>query len=327
MNAAANDVTHDLKEKFAVMRTQDETAYRCEDYLSEKFQRRLQRTAQAIGSDDSLPSMSDSSSSSDSGINVEWREKIIDWCYQVVDHFEFSREIVNVAMSYLDRYLSVTSRVANKRTYQLAAMTSFHLAVKLYEQRRTAMNMDSLVSLSRGYFTKEHVVAMEASILNALAYRVHPPTAICFYRHMFLLLPASACAPIVRHDMEEVGKFLLELSVFEYELATRNKSSVAVAAVLFAMSRVDEHSLSRRSRAMFLENIMKYSCLDPECHEVAECHEKLALLYAPYQEELRAAPDVPATEDTTDLGRESTVSPVSVAGFPPSQIQAYAPCQ
>jgi len=37
------------------------------------------------------------------GFTEKWRSRIVDWKYQVVDHYEYSRDIVAVSMSMLDR--------------------------------------------------------------------------------------------------------------------------------------------------------------------------------------------------------------------------------
>ena len=61
-------------------------------------------------------------------------------------------------MSILDRYSSL--RATSKKCYQLAAMSSLHLSIKLYTPR--PLRLQDLVSLSRGYFTKDHVLVMES---------------------------------------------------------------------------------------------------------------------------------------------------------------------
>ena len=117
-------------------------------------------------------SHSQASSSSNSQINELWREKTCEWCYQVVDYFDFNREVVSVAMSYLDRYLA--TRTVNHRICQLAAMTALYLAIKLYEPGK--LRLSSLIHLSRGCFQTEHIITMEVSMLQSLGWHVHPPT-------------------------------------------------------------------------------------------------------------------------------------------------------
>ena len=156
---------NDLPERIATMVLKESSMYQCCDYLSPQFQMEQQRACSTneCGLFPSSPSSECTSSSSSTGvINDVWREKICEWCYQVVDHFEFNREIVSIAMSYLDRYLM--TRQVTKKIFQLAAMTCLYLAIKLYESRR--LRISSLIELSRGYFSPEHINAMEESILR-----------------------------------------------------------------------------------------------------------------------------------------------------------------
>lgn len=154
----------ELSDRFEVFRRQEEI-YKTADYLSQEFQ---DEQAKKVGQDPSLCIFSslcvssDSNSSSCASINEGWREKICEWSYQVIDHFDFNREIVAVSLSYLDRYLS--SRPVNRKVFQLAAMTSLYLAIKLYEP--TKMRMTSFIELSRGYFRPEHISAMEEAVLR-----------------------------------------------------------------------------------------------------------------------------------------------------------------
>lgn len=151
----------DLQERMDAMLHQEVCCYKTEDYLAPHFQQQLSAvSANAFFS--SSGSHSSKSSSSASSINEIWREKICEWAYQVIDHFDYSREVVGVAIHYLDRYLA--TRTVNKKVFQLAAMTSLFLAIKLYEPGR--ISMASMIELSRGYFTLDQMVAMEESLLR-----------------------------------------------------------------------------------------------------------------------------------------------------------------
>ena len=67
-----------------------------------------------------------------------------------------------IAMNILDRYLAL--RAVNKQVFQLAAMTSLFLAIKLNEPGK--LSMASMVELSRGYFRVDQMAAMEVAILR-----------------------------------------------------------------------------------------------------------------------------------------------------------------
>jgi len=149
----------DLLERMDVMLKQELSFYRTEDYLAPEFQQNL-----SAASYDAIFKSSTDSTSSSSSINEVWREKICEWSYQVIDHFDFSREVVSVAIHYLDRFLA--TRTVNKKLFQLAAMTCLFLAIKLYEPGR--LSMSSMIELSRGYFTVDQMATMETSILRSV---------------------------------------------------------------------------------------------------------------------------------------------------------------
>jgi hypothetical protein len=160
----------DLSEILSVIFEQERTIYRCGDYLSPGFHtrkrgRHFEDSGEQTAMDNDLSSneSSDSTSASSTvGVDESWRELICEWSFQVVDHFDFNRETVAISLSYLDRF--VASRPVNRRTFQLAAMTTLYLAIKLFEPGQLKVN--DLVKLSQGCFVAEHVVMMEESILR-----------------------------------------------------------------------------------------------------------------------------------------------------------------
>ena len=158
----------ELLERMEIMFQQEQDKYKTVDYLAPDFQKKLASCgcANPLESCGSVTKSSSDgtslSSSSSSGINDVWREKICEWSYQVIDHFDFSREVVSISIHYLDRFLA--TRQCNKKVFQLAAMTSLFLAIKLYEPGK--LSMDSMIELSRGYFKVEQMVAMELEILR-----------------------------------------------------------------------------------------------------------------------------------------------------------------
>lgn len=149
---------------------QEEVSYQTVDYLLPEFQRKLALVCDRNQIEVSGSKSNESLASSSSGINDVWREKIVEWSYQVIDHFDFSREVVSISIHYLDRFLS--TRPCNKKVFQLAAMTSLFIAIKLYEPGK--LSMQSMIELSRGYFTVQQMQAMEMSLLR---YVPSPPSS------------------------------------------------------------------------------------------------------------------------------------------------------
>jgi len=155
----------DLVERINVLLEQEYFSYATEDYLDPQFQHNLIDVdlgnigRRRAGSGCSKESRG---STSTSGINEVWREKICEWCYQVIDHYGFSREVVGIALSYLDRFLC--RRSVNKKHFQLLAMTCLYLAIKVYEPG--TISMKTVIELSRGFFVVGQMVEMEMAVLR-----------------------------------------------------------------------------------------------------------------------------------------------------------------
>ena len=147
--------------------------YKCDDYLSPEFMRATKQDVENNNDDHDITIVDASSNAPNSNnskmmtmmrmMNENWREKICEWEYRVIDHFDFNREVVAVSLSYLDRFLC-TSRSVTKKGFQLAAITCLYMAIKLYEP--APLNIFSFIELSQDHFMVENMVAMEETILR-----------------------------------------------------------------------------------------------------------------------------------------------------------------
>jgi len=289
----------DLVERLNVLLDQDKRYYQTQDYLSPIFQANLQLPLKVSRSQDGVSTVSASTSAS---INEAWREKICEWSYQVVDHFDFSREVVSISMSFLDRFLSSTRELVDKKFFQLAAMTCLYLAVKLYEPG--TLPMQAMINLSRGYFTVEQMTAMEMEILRILSWHVHPPTSLCFVRHFLQLIP-SELPNAMKNDVMELARFLTELAVIDYFFVPRSMSSLALVAVLHAMDILHLNQLIPD----FFNQLKLLRGLNPSAVEVTRCRMRLRDLYL--QGGYSCGNTTMQDEDT----RDETISPVCVSAF------------
>ena len=308
MTALSKAATIDVRDHFRAMRRQEDSVYTCLNYLSPEYQQRQHELASERSNSDLIfllysgDLFSSTTSSSLLGSRIEiWREKICEWCYQVVDYFNLNRETVAVALSYLDRYLA--TRHVNKRIFQLAAMAALYLAIKLYEP--AVLRISSLIKLSRGYFKVEHIAAMEKSILQALSWRVHPPTSLAFARYFMHLLPFD-CSQSVKHGIMETTRFLTELSVCDYFFITHKPSSIAIAALLNAIELTNSSKLSTKQKQKIIDAISVDVHLDMNPDKVMECRTRLREMYHRWD-----------NDDNTDLAdTEHKPSPCAVTEYP-----------
>jgi len=181
------------------------------------------------------------------------REKICEWSYKVVDHFEICRETVAISLNILDRFLEKVT--CNEKEFQLAAITTLNIAIKIHET--TPINLKSFVELSNGHFTVENIVCYECFILRTLSWHVRPPTPISFVRNFMLILPPTI-SPKNRSEILDFSSFVLELAVCDYSLATCRPSYIAFASILNAFDELGPDSVALDDQFEFLDNIFSF---------------------------------------------------------------------
>merc|ERR1712176_707594 len=125
--------------------------------------------------------------------------------------------------------------------YQLAAMTALYSSVKIHEQE--AMDPNLVSTLSRGVHSPQAVEAMESKMLNAIQWKVNPPTAMSFMRSMIDLVPGHLMHPCEKESVLDIAKFQIEMIVNEYDFCTINASSIAFACALNAIESVMNDSM------------------------------------------------------------------------------------
>jgi hypothetical protein len=245
----------------------------------------------------------------------EWRRKICQWCFKVVDHFGLDREVVSCGMNIFDRYLASRPRSYNadtcpcpacqksidSRFFQLSAMTSLYLAMKMFsdssgEYNSRRLRLNAFVELSRGQFTAENVSRMESSILQDLKWKVNPPTPMTVVPFLLRLMPSrrffpSSCGQsydLVLHVLHELARYLSELSVCLGSVSTvYTPSQIAYASVLVSMDLLTCTALPSPVRKAFNEAVVQNSAfsggtiLTPHDESIQALQERLRQSFWP----------------------------------------------
>jgi hypothetical protein len=237
----------EIADRIKGMRLQEESTYTCQDYLA---------TNAEIRSNARKP------------VDEDCRVKMTEWSYQVVDFCKFRRETVAIGMSFLDRYLSNAAgahALLDRKTYQLAAMTTLYMAIKLHEPLE--METSLLADLSRGCYNEVEIAEMECDILKALGWRVMGPTPLSFVQHFLALLPSNIHATVATAVMD-YARFQTELAVSDYSFVVCPYSHIAIAAVLNAVDGMDRSLFPLKQQGKFLRTLEKFSGIMVE--QVAE---------------------------------------------------------
>lgn len=228
-------------------------------------------------------------------VNESWRRKICEWSFEVVDHFGFDREVVSIALNYLDRHVANASesKPISRRGFQLVAVTALFLAIKVHGETdpvggtRRKLKIGAFVELSRGLFSVETLENMEQEILTSLSWRVNPPTTVQGVATLLRLLPKWSAIDYdepmepVASNIFEMARYLTELSVCVSNFTFKFKSSVvAYSAILCAIDAGPRHScpLPYDVRVEFLSRIAGATSLVPSRSDVQEARSMLIRL-------------------------------------------------
>lgn len=245
----------------------------------------------------------------------EWRRKICQWCFKVVDHFGLDREVVSSGLNIFDRYLASKPKNINagscpcpacqknvdSRLFQLSAMTSLYLAMKMYSDSTDdspyrRLRLSAFVELSRGQFTAADVTQMERSILKELRWKVNPPTPMTAVPYLLRLMPSRTIAPsslrkryeLVLHVLHELSRYLSELSVcLGGVTAHYSPSQIAYASILVSMDLLTCNALPRNIRQEFSESVLRTSrfaggtVFEPDSESLQELQDRLRQSFWP----------------------------------------------
>lgn len=251
----------DALDSLEVMISQDGSdAYQCRDYLGRRA--------------NSINASQDSSISPDDMIDEACREKMVDWCYKLSDHFCISREICAFTFSVLDRFIDRCS--CDRTAFKLAVMTSLYIATKMFNGKQ--LSVSSLAELSRGEFLAEHISQMERIILDALDYRMNPPTVQAFIQQLRPLYPTMD-----EHCATEVYKraiFYSELCIFDYRFVPESQSSLAVACLLNAFQDVEGPIVAQHLTEEFLASLNSDLFADLHAGALEKIQARLWYLYS-----------------------------------------------
>jgi len=126
--------------------------------------------------------------------HIRFRYKVLVWVYNIVGHYLQDREVVTIVMDYIDRFVLLHPNPDNicARKYQLVAMSSLYIAMKLRAGEASFIAMDGTIQakknvsiqtyseLSSGQLSPKDITSMELSILSTLNGKLNPVTSMCF---------------------------------------------------------------------------------------------------------------------------------------------------
>jgi len=246
---------------------------------------------------------------------TKWRENVVGWFYKIVDlsdQYYFSRETVDIALSYLDAYLlqkgdelfddtftssstsasasaamteTETEQVKNLK-FKIISSTCIFLAIKLHESNNR-FTIAALMSLNGSSFTKADILETEKDIVMTLDFRLSPPTIMSFVRPFLSLFDniviydssvASLTPKAISHVLG-LARFLSELSMYEIYFVNRKTSHIALACVLTAFEGISRTEFPQEYRQKLVDKVYQLGRIDCTSKEVYACRVKLRQMF------------------------------------------------
>ncbi|KAI2503763.1 Cyclin [Fragilaria crotonensis] len=150
--------------------------------------------------------------------------------FEVVDHFEFDREVVSIALSYLDRVVSMKTKHSgepmHRRDFQLVAVTCLYLAIKLHGKWTRMMDQDansrSMHLLSSPWSLHSGDLGCEGA-RNPRVVRMEsqprlPAVSLLRYSVSLTVISTTLLTTLTQLALSTRARYLTELGVCHYAL-------------------------------------------------------------------------------------------------------------
>ena len=161
-----------------------------------------------------------------------WRDRVAQWYYNVVDHLNAPRDVVFLAMNFLDRISAIdnANRRITKEEYELISTTCIFLAMRVTTSR-TDLSVADLLQVCESRLLVREIQDTGARLLQKLSLKTPMISPSTFAKAYLQLLPSVVPAEDAL-SLLETSLYLIELSVCDHYLARVPASKLALAAVV-----------------------------------------------------------------------------------------------
>ncbi|XP_072038247.1 G2/mitotic-specific cyclin-B-like [Amphiura filiformis] len=161
-------------------------------------------------------------------INARMRTILVDWLVQVHLRFHLLQETLFLTVQLIDRYLQVQS--VSKSKLQLVGVTAMFIAAKYEEMYPPEIN--DFVYITDNAYSKSQIRTMEMHMLESLHFALGKPLCLHFLRRN----SKAGGADAQKHTL---AKYLMELTLPEYDFVQYDPSEIAAAALNLAMQLLE----------------------------------------------------------------------------------------
>merc|ERR1719187_176229 len=164
------------------------------------------------------------------GIVPKMRAVLTDWMVEVHQQFTLLQETLFLSIAILDRYMQLQAETVARRKLQLVGVTAIFIAAK-YEQMY-APEIGDFVYITDNAYSESEIRDTEIKIMGVLKFNLGKPLPLHFLRR-------NSKAGQVDATAHTLAKYVMELTLLEYEFAHVLPSEIAAAALAFSVRALD----------------------------------------------------------------------------------------
>lgn len=169
-------------------------------------------------------------------IRPTMRSILIDWMIEVHGRFKLLQETLFLTVAIMDRFLQMEPKIV-RQELQLVGLTAMFIASKFEEM--FAPEIHDFVFMSDKAYTKDDILEMEYRILKALDFNLGRPLPLHFLRRYTKVATAvSDDVDVLHHTL---SKYLMELTLTEYDFCHFPPSQLAAACLCLSLKLLDEN--------------------------------------------------------------------------------------
>ncbi|KAM7360157.1 cyclin B3 [Cochliomyia hominivorax] len=152
------------------------------------------------------------------------RSLLVDWMVEVQETFELNHETLYLAVKIVDLFLC--KELINKDKLQLLGAAALFIACKFDE--RTPPLVEDFLYICDGAYKHDELIEMEITTLKTIGFDLGIPLSYRFLRRY------ARCAKTQMPTLT-LARYILELSLMDYDCITLSDSKMACAALFMAL--------------------------------------------------------------------------------------------
>ncbi|XP_044573219.1 G1/S-specific cyclin-D2 isoform X3 [Drosophila ananassae] len=168
-------------------------------------------------------------------ITPAMRKIVAEWMLEVCAEEKCQEEVVLLALSFLDRFLSTKS--VRKTHLQILAAACLLLASKLREPSCRALSVDLLVIYTDNSIFKDDLIKWELCVISRLGWDLSSVTPLDFVEHLIIRLPKikENVRDVSMEKVRRHAQAFISLAAKEHTFTTYSSSTIAASSIATSM--------------------------------------------------------------------------------------------